>query len=118
MINEGNTSEIKPLDKYFFERPVEIVAPDLIGCGLLTIIDGERVGGVIIDTEAYDENDMAAHCYAGHGIVPPPSSEPMTFSGGHLYFYLTRFGRCLNITCDASGFGSAVLIRALRPTCG
>ena len=111
-------NESRRLDQGFFERAAEIVAPDLIGCHLFTCIDGQRVGGVIIETEAYDQNDMAAHCYTGHGNVPPPSAEPMRFGGGHLYFYYTQFGRCLNITCDASEFGSAVLIRALRPIFG
>src|SRR4051812_7922427 len=115
MTNQFEASESKQLDKRFFERPVEIVAPDLVGCCLFTNIDGQRVGGVIIETEAYDENDMAAHCYTGHGNIPRPSAEPMRFGGAHLYFYYTQFGRCLNITCDASEFGSAVLIRALRP---
>jgi DNA-3-methyladenine glycosylase len=118
MADQIEKSESKRLDQNFFERAVEIVAPDLIGCHLFTNIDGLRVGGVIIETEAYDENDMAAHCYTGHGNVPPPSVEPMRFGGGHLYFYYTQFGRCLNITCHAPGFGSAVLIRALRPICG
>jgi DNA-3-methyladenine glycosylase len=118
MTDQIEKNESKQLDRSFFERAVEIVAPDLVGCQLFTTIEGQRVGGVIIETEAYDQNDMAAHCYTGHGNVPPPSARPMTLGGGHLYFYYTQFGRCLNITCHTSGFGSAVLIRALRPICG
>jgi DNA-3-methyladenine glycosylase len=118
MADQIEMNESKRLDPGFFERSVEIVAPDLVGCQLFTTIEGQRVGGVIIETEAYDENDMAAHCYKGHGNVPQPSARPMTFGGGHLYFYYTQFGRCLNITCDTSGVGSAVLIRKLRPISG
>lgn len=110
-------SEPKRLDQHFFERPVDIVAPDLIGCHLFTTIKGHRVGGMIIETEAYDQNDAFSHCYTSSGGNPPAtSSKPMFFEGGHVYIYRTRFGFCLNLTCGEEDFGSAVLIRSLLPT--
>lgn len=54
-----------PSTRLFFERSAEIVAPDLIGCYLFTAIDDKRVGGMIIETEAYDQTDPFAHCYVG-----------------------------------------------------
>jgi 3-methyladenine DNA glycosylase Mpg len=42
----------------------------------------------------------------------------MKFAGGHVYFSEISNGCGLNITCDDEGYGSAVLIRALLPTCG
>jgi len=106
------------LNADFFARKVEVVAPDLIGCHLFTTINGECAGGMIIETEAYDQNDIAAHCYSANRVVAPETSDPMKFAGGKVYFYYTRFGRCLNFTCDRENFGSAVLIRALRPSEG
>jgi DNA-3-methyladenine glycosylase len=111
-------TKVEDLNLSFFERSAEVVAADLIGCSMFTMLNGCETGGTIIEAEAYDQNDMSAHCYIGHRKAPPASAKPMTFAGGHLYFYYTRNGRCINVTCDQSGFGSAVLIRALRPTVG
>ena len=49
------------LDRDFFARSVHEVAPDLIGVTLL--VDG--VGGPIVEVEAYDHEDPAAHGYGG-----------------------------------------------------
>jgi DNA-3-methyladenine glycosylase len=49
------------LDTAFFERPVNDVARDLIGCRL----GFNGVGGVIVETEAYDATDPACHAYNG-----------------------------------------------------
>lgn len=109
----------EPLPRNYFERGVEIVAPDLIGCYLLTNIGGKRVGGMIIETEAYDQNDVFSHCFKGNGIEPPESSRPMFFSPGSVYLYYSGQMLCLNIACDdRNDFGSAVLIRALAPMIG
>jgi DNA-3-methyladenine glycosylase len=106
------------LDQSFFERPVEVVAPDLIGCTLVTQIDGQRAGGIIIETEAYNQEDIFSHCFIGDG-EPPSSCAPMFYSAGSVYLYYSSQALCLNISCDArSGFGSAVLIRALTPIDG
>ena len=38
----------------FYERPAEVIAPDLIGCLLVKRqADGELLWGVIMETEAY-----------------------------------------------------------------
>src|SRR6266478_3965637 len=84
----------------FFANSVQEVASNLIGCFLFTNISNERVGGMVIETEAYDQNDIAAHCYSVNGVVAPKTSNPMKFAGGKVYFYYTRFGRCLNFSCD------------------
>jgi 3-methyladenine DNA glycosylase Mpg len=65
-----------------------------------TTLGGCETGGTIIEAEAYDQNDMSAHCYIGYHNAPPASARPMTFGGGHLYFYYTRNGRCMNVTCE------------------
>jgi len=49
------------LERSFFHRPAETVAREVIGSVLLF----HGVGGVIIETEAYDDEDPASHSARG-----------------------------------------------------
>ena len=99
------------LGKNFFARSVHEVAPELIGVTLL--VDG--VGGPIVEVEAYDHEDPAAHGYRGKtgrnaSMFGPP---------GHAYVYRSYGVHwCLNFVCEQEGVASAVLIRALEPAHG
>jgi DNA-3-methyladenine glycosylase len=97
------------LGRSFFARSVHRVAPELVGATLLV----EGVGGTIVEVEAYDHEDPAAHGYRGRtarnaAMFGPP---------GHAYVYRS-YGLhwCLNFVCEGEGVASAVLIRALEPT--
>jgi len=101
----------------FFARSVYDVAPDLIGCHLFTTINGVRTGGMIIETEAYREDDPFAHCFSDDKIERPSHVDAMFASPGSVYFYYSGQLPCLNIACEGEGIGSAVLVRALLPVC-
>jgi len=99
----------------FFDRDADTVARALLGTFVFTFDrDGNHTGGKIVETEAYDQSDLAAHCFSGHGRDASASSKPMFFEGGHAYLYYASLLLCLNFVCDRAGFGSAVLIRALE----
>jgi DNA-3-methyladenine glycosylase len=88
------------------------IAPELIGAELL--VDG--VGGVIVEVEAYDHEDPAAH---GFGNRRTPRNASMFLAGGHAYVYRSYgIHWCLNVVCDQPDVAGAVLIRALEPTHG
>jgi len=88
-----------------------VVARQLIGMTLL--VDG--VGGVIAETEAYDESEAASHAYRG----PTPRTAVLFGPPGHAYVYLSYgIHWCLNFVCQEAGHGAGVLIRALEPVAG
>jgi len=93
-------------------RDVHEIAPELIGARLL--VDG--VGGTIVELEAYDHEDPAAH---GYGNRRTARNASMFLPGGHAYVYRSYgIHWCLNLVCGDEGEASAVLIRALEPTHG
>lgn len=104
------------LSHAFFERDVLLVARDLLGMRLVRPLNGERVAGIIAETEAYrGEEDQACHARVGRTsrtkvLYGPP---------GRAYVYFT-YGMhwCLNCVAMPEGFPAAVLIRAIFPTEG
>lgn len=101
---------MKDLD--FLSGSASEVAPRLLGCLLERKLDGEIIRVKIVETEAYDQTDVASHSYKGRTV----RSEVMFGPAGHLYVYFT-YGMhyCCNIVVGDEGHGAAVLIRAVEP---
>jgi DNA-3-methyladenine glycosylase len=99
------------LGRAFFDRPVNEVARDLVGC---TLSFG-GVGGVVVETESYSRDDPACHAYNGlternRVLFGPP---------GRAYVYRSYgMHNLLNAVAEPNGDAAAVLIRALEPTTG
>jgi DNA-3-methyladenine glycosylase len=108
---DGSRSPGPRLRKSFFARSVHEVAPDLIGATFL--VNG--VGGIIVEVEAYDQTDPAAHSVRG----PTPRNAVMFGPPGYTYVYLSYgLNWCVNFVCQAAGSAAGVLLRAIEPTHG
>jgi DNA-3-methyladenine glycosylase len=108
---DGSRSPGPRLRKSFFARSVHEVAPDLIGATFL--VNG--VGGIIVEVEAYDQTDPAAHSFRG----PTPRNAVMFGPPGYTYVYLSYgLNWCVNLVCQAAGSAAGVLLRAIEPTHG
>lgn len=99
----------------FLNGKAREVAPLLLGCMLQRRIGDNILSVKIVETEAYDQSDLASHSY--NGITD--RNRVMFGSAGHLYVYFT-YGMhyCCNIVVGETGEGSAVLIRAVEPILG
>ena len=99
------------LQRAFFARRAPVVARALIG----TILLHDGVGGVVVETEAYDALDPASHSFRGKTV----RNAPMFGPPGHAYVYFTYGVHwCFNVVCAREGVSDAVLIRALEPLAG
>ena len=105
----------KGINLDFLNGPAAGVAPRLLGCVLERQIDGQILRAKIVETESYDQTDVASHSY--NGLTP--RTEVMFGPAGYLYVYFT-YGMhyCCNIVVGEEGYGAAVLIRALEPIDG
>jgi DNA-3-methyladenine glycosylase len=97
----------------FYARDTVVVARELLGMRLVRCLNGERLAGIILETEAYHgQEDLACHARAGH----TPRTAVMYGPPGRAYIYFT-YGMhwCLNCVTGDLGFPAAVLIRVLMP---
>jgi DNA-3-methyladenine glycosylase len=103
----------KRLPRDFYARDTVLVAREILGATLVRVENGRRLGGMILEAEAYrGEEDQGCHARAGltrrtRVMYGPP---------GHAYVYFT-YGMhwMLNFVTQAEGFPAAVLVRAILP---
>lgn len=103
----------KTLPTKFYNRPTLTVARELLGARLVHISNGQKLVGLITETEAYfGFDDLASHAKAGRTI----RTDPMFGPPGHAYVYFTYGNHwMLNAVTEQEGFPAAVLIRAIQP---
>jgi DNA-3-methyladenine glycosylase len=109
----------RKLPREFYTRAdVLIVARQLLGQILVVPTEnGERVSGMIVETEAYrGPEDRASHAYGGRRTR---RTETMYRTGGTAYVYFV-YGMYhqFNVVTSVSDIPHAVLVRALEPVEG
>jgi len=101
------------LTRSFYADPTRQLARALLGCCLVRRWNGQRISGLIVETEAYvGETDLACHARAGRTA----RNAVMYDQPGLAYVYFT-YGMhwMLNVVSEEQHFPAAVLIRALEP---
>ena len=80
------TTPSQHLPQSFFCRPAEVVATELIGCLLVKRQrSNELLWGVIVETEAYSQDDPACHGYRRRS----PQNETLFGEPGRFYVYVS-----------------------------
>ena len=101
----------------FYCRDTETVAREILGLHLVHVVNGQKIIGKIVETEAYiGAQDRACHGFANRRT---DRTEIMFQSGGSIYVFLI-YGMyyCFNIVTGKKDEPTAVLIRALEPVQG
>jgi DNA-3-methyladenine glycosylase len=96
----------------WFDRPAAELAAALIGARIVHDSPEGRVGGRIVEVEAYrGPEDLAAHSARGR----TPRNGVMFGAPGHLYVYLIYgLHHCANVVAGPGDKPEAVLLRALE----
>jgi DNA-3-methyladenine glycosylase len=104
-----------PLPHSFYEQDTVVVAPALLGQRLVHLLNGQRLSGLICETEAYGGADDPA----SHAFRRTPRSAIMFGPPGVAYVYfIYGIHHCLNAVTACDGHPGAVLIRSIFPAEG
>lgn len=103
---------MKIIKSDFFSRTTVDVAKSLLGQVLCRQINNQVLRGVIVEAEAYTQEDPSCHAYRG----VTNRSKILFEKPGTIYVYFTYgMHHCVNVVTEEEGRGCAVLIRALEP---
>lgn len=105
---------MRPLPRTFFQRPADVVARELIGARIVSLLAGTRLSGIITETEAYlGRDDPASHAYQGRRH---DGNASLYGPAGSWYVYRSYGVHwCANLVCGKPAPGGAVLLRGLLP---
>lgn len=97
----------------FYEQPAREVAQALLGQRIVHIVNGQRISGYLLETEAYDsESDGACHARSGKTARNAPLYGPP----GLAYVYFTYgIHWLLNVVARPENEPAGVLFRAIYP---
>lgn len=102
---------MKPLTREFYERDPIQVAKDLLGKILVRRINHESVSGMIVEAEAYVENDIASKTIRRRKVF----SQLTLLDCGTTFIYMVHGNWLLNIIAHPEDSMGGVLIRAIEP---
>lgn len=102
--------------EFFQNRSTATIARDLLGRALTIQTKQGKLGGWIVETEAYvGTRDRAAHSYGGRRSQ---ANEGLYRTGGTLYIYAQRQYFFFDVATQAAGTPEGVLVRAIEPVWG
>lgn len=103
-------------DRAWFTRPTVEVARELLGSRLISIVDGERTVGRIVEVEAYlGADDPASHA----ARLRTERVASMSRQPGIAYVYRSYgIHAMLNVVAKPDQETGAILIRAIEPLAG
>lgn len=100
------------IKREFYERNTLDVAKDLLGKKLCRRINDKVLSGIIVETEAYTQDDPACHAFKGK---TPRAITIFKKPGISYVYFIYGMYHCFNIVTEPEETAGAVLIRALEP---
>ena len=108
----NHRNEYPPIARSELPNDTVALARSLIGKLVVRALPEGMVSGRIVETEAYVVGDAAGHGFRGM----TPRNRSLFLERGHAYVYLAYgTSMMLNVSSEAEGVGTGVLIRALEP---
>lgn len=102
-------------ESFYLRQDVVKIAKELLGMALFTRVRGRVTAGIIVETEAYSQQEKGCHAYRGM----TERNKVMFGAGGVSYVYLCYgIHHLFNIVTNVEGVADAVLIRAMQPHLG
>ena len=104
---------MRKLASSFYLQDTLTVAQKLLNCRLVHCINGKKIVGRIMETEAYiGPIDKACHAYQ---FKRTQRTEPLFLAGGSAYVYFV-YGmyHCMNVVTEGKDIPCAVLIRSIE----